>query len=356
MASVTLRRLAKRYDPHGRPALEELSLAVNDGEFFVLLGPSGCGKTTALRCIAGLDEPSAGEVLIGERDVTRLDPAARDVAMVFQTHALYPHLTVRRNIAFGLEVRRVPSAEIARRVQQAADRLGLGTLLDRRPGELSGGERQRVALGRALVREPQVFLLDEPLSHLEPTLRAELRAELLELHRALHTTVVYVTHDQIEAMTMGQRIAVLERGRLRQVGTPAELYGRPADVFVARFIGSPGMNILRGRGRGTGDDGGVVDCGAFSIPVSLERYEGEIYLGVRPEHVSLVAPDQGIGAADVRGVEPLGPDTLVRLDGGGEPLVARVHGIPDLRPGDRVGVKLDRRQLHLFDAAGARLP
>ena len=356
MASVTLRRLAKRYDPHGRPALEELSLAVNDGEFFVLLGPSGCGKTTALRCIAGLDEPSAGEVLIGERDVTRLDPAARDVAMVFQTHALYPHLTVRRNIAFGLEVRRVPAAEIARRVQQAADRLGLGTLLDRRPGELSGGERQRVALGRALVREPQVFLLDEPLSHLEPTLRAELRAELLELHRALHTTVVYVTHDQIEAMTMGQRIAVLERGRLRQVATPAELYGRPADVFVARFIGSPGMNILRGRGRGTGDDGGVVDCGAFSIPVSLERYEGEIYLGVRPEHVSLVAPDQGIGAADVRGVEPLGPDTLVRLDGGGEPLVARVHGIPDLRPGDRVGVKLDRRQLHLFDAAGARLP
>jgi len=355
VASVTLRRLAKRYDPHGRPALEELSLAVNDGEFFVLLGPSGCGKTTALRCIAGLDEPSAGEVLIGERDVTRLDPAARDVAMVFQTHALYPHLTVRRNIAFGLEVRRVPAAEIARRVQQAADRLGLGTLLDRRPGELSGGERQRVALGRALVREPQVFLLDEPLSHLEPTLRAELRAELLELHRALHTTVVYVTHDQIEAMTMGQRIAVLERGRLRQVGTPAELYGRPADVFVARFIGSPGMNILRGRGRGTGDDGGVVDCGAFSIPVSLERYEGEIYLGVRPEHVSLVAPDQGIGAADVRGVEPLGPDTLVRLDGGGEPLVARLHGIPDLRPGDRVGVKLDRRQLHLFDAAGARL-
>ena len=355
MASVTLRRLAKRYDPHGRPALEELSLAVNDGEFFVLLGPSGCGKTTALRCIAGLDEPSAGEVLIGERDVTRLDPAARDVAMVFQTHALYPHLTVRRNIAFGLEVRRVPAAEIARRVQQAADRLGLGTLLDRRPWELSGGERQRVALGRALVREPQVFLLDEPLSHLEPTLRAELRAELLELHRALHTTVVYVTHDQIEAMTMGQRIAVLERGRLRQVGTPAELYGRPADVFVARFIGSPGMNILRGRGRGTGDDGGVVDCGAFSIPVSLERYEGEIYLGVRPEHVSLVAPDQGIGAADVRGVEPLGPDTLVRLDGGGEPLVARLHGIPDLRPGDRVGVKLDRRQQHLFDAAGARL-
>ena len=356
MASVTLRRLAKRYHPDGRPALEDLSLDVRDGEFFVLLGPSGCGKTTALRCIAGLEEPSSGEVLIGGRDVTRLDPAARDVAMVFQTYALYPHLTVRRNIAFGLEVRRVPAAEIARRVQQVADRLGLGSLLDRKPAELSGGERQRVALGRALVREPQVFLLDEPLSNLEPTLRSDLRAELLDLHRALHTTVVYVTHDQIEAMTMGQRIAVLEGGRLRQVGTPAELYGRPADVFVARFIGNPGMNILRGRGRGVGEEGGIVDCGSWSVPVPLERYEGEIYLGVRPEHVSLVAPDQGVGAAEVRGVEPLGPDTLVRVDAGGPALVARVHGIPDLRPGDRVGVKLDRRQLHLFDAAGARLP
>ncbi len=198
--------------------------------------------------------------------------------------------------------------------------------------------------------------MDEPLSNLEPTLRGELRADLLELHRALHTTVVYVTHDQIEAMTMGQRIAVLEGGRLRQVGTPAEVYGRPADVFVARFIGNPGMNILRGRGRGAGEEGGIVDCGSWSVPVPLERYEGEIYLGVRPEHVSLVAPDQGVGAAEVRGVEPLGPDTLVRVDAGGPALVARVHGIPDLRLGDRVGVKLDRRQLHLFDAAGARLP
>jgi len=355
VASVTLRRLAKRYAPQSRPALEEVSLEVSDGEFFALVGPSGCGKTTLLRCIAGLEEPSAGEILLDGRDVTGLDPAARDIAMVFQTYALYPHLTVRRNIAFGLEVRRTPASEIARRVQQAADRLGLGTLLDRRPGELSVGERQRVALGRALVREPHVFLLDEPLSHLEPNLRIELRSELLELHRALHTTVVYVTHDQVEAMTMGQRIAVLEGGRLRQVGTPAELYGRPADVFVARFIGSPGMNILTGRGRATGDEGGVVDCGTWCVPVPLEGYEGEIYLGVRPEHVSLVAPDQGVGAAEVRGVEPLGPDTIVRLDAGGQPVAARLHGIPDLRPGDRVGVKLDRRQLHLFNATGARL-
>jgi len=356
VASVTLRRLAKRYDPEGRSAVDGLSLEVRDGELFVLLGPSGCGKTTVLRCIAGLEEPTAGEILIGERDVTRLDPAARDVAMVFQTQALYPHLTVRKNLAFGLEVRRVPAAEIARRVQQAAVRLRLEPLLDRRPGELSGGERQRVALGRALVREPQVFLLDEPLASLEPALRGELRDVLVDLHRALGATVVYVTHDQVEAMTMGQRIAVLEGGRLRQVGTPAELYGLPADVFVARFIGNPGMNILTGRGRGTGDAGGVVDCGTWSVPVPLERYEGEIYLGVRPEHVSLVASDQGIGTAHVRGVEPLGPDTLVRLDAGGQPLVARVHGISDLRAGDPVGVKLDRRQLHLFDAAGARLP
>jgi ABC-type sugar transport system ATPase subunit len=356
VASVTLRRLAKRYDPEGRSALDGLSLEVRDGELFVLLGPSGCGKTTVLRCIAGLEEPTVGEILIGERDVTRLHPAARDVAMVFQTQALYPHLTVRKNLAFGLEVRRVPAAEIARRVQQAAVRLRLEPLLDRRPGELSGGERQRVALGRALVREPQVFLLDEPLASLEPALRGELRDVLVDLHRAIGATVVYVTHDQVEAMTMGERIAVLEGGRLRQVGTPAELYGLPADVFVARFIGNPGMNILTGRGRGTGDAGGVVDCGTWSVPVPLERYEGEIYLGVRPEHVSLVASDQGIGTAHVRGVEPLGPDTLVRLDAGGQPLVARVHGISDLRAGDPVGVKLDRRQLHLFDAAGARLP
>src|SRR6184192_2109313 len=355
MASVTLRGLAKTYDPGGTQAVADLSLDVRDGEFFVLLGPSGCGKTTVVRCIGGLDEPTAGAILIGDQDVTHLSPGARDVAMVFQSHALYPHLSVRGNIAFGLEVRGVPAAEIARRVEHAAGRLGLTAALERRPGALSGGERQRVALARAIVREPRVFLYDEPLGNLDPTLRGELRAELLELHRALGVTVVYVTHDQVEAMTMGQRIAVLAAGRLRQLGSPAEVYGQPADVFVARFIGNPGMNVLTGRGRGAGRGGGVVDCGAWSIPVSLERYEGEIYLGVRPEHVSLVAPDQGIGAADVRGVEPLGPDTLVRLDGGGEPLVARLHGIPDLRPGDRVGVKLDRRQLHLFDAAGARL-
>jgi len=355
MASVTLRGLAKTYDPGGTQAVADLSLDVHDGEFFVLLGPSGCGKTTVLRCIAGLETPSAGEIRIGDRDVTQLSPGERDVAMVFQSHALYPHLSAWGNIAFGLEVRGVAAAEIARRVEQAAQRLGLTGALERRPGALSGGERQRVALARAIVREPHVFLYDEPLAHLDPTQRGELRAELLELHRALGVTVVYVTHDQVEAMTMGQRIAVLAAGRLRQLGSPAEVYGRPADVFVARFIGNPGMNVLTGRGRGAGRGGGVVDCGAWSIAVPLEHYEGEIHLGVRPEHVRLCAPDQGTATAEIRVVEPLGADTLIHLDTGSQRVIARVAGFPDFRSGDRVGVTLDRQHLHLFDAGGARL-
>jgi multiple sugar transport system ATP-binding protein len=365
VAAVTLRRLSKRYRSDGRAALDGVSLDIRDGELFVVVGPSGSGKTTLLRCIAGLEEMAAGEVLLGARDVTRAPPAERDVAMVFQTQALYPHLTVRGNIAFGLEVRRMPRPDIARRVETAAKRLRLDAVLDRYPAQLSGGERQRVALGRAMVREPQAFLLDEPLASLEPTLRDALRAELLELHRALGATMLYVTHDQAEAMALGQRIAILDEGRVRQLGTPAELYQRPANVFVARFLGSPGMNILTGHAQGAhagageaagaGAGMGVVDCGAWSVPVPLERYEGEIHLGVRPEHISLVAPDQGLGPADVRVVEPLGADTLVRLDAGDQKLVARVPGIPDWRPGDRVGVKLDRQKLHLFDAAGERI-
>ena len=246
MARVELRHLTKGFGAGGKPVLQDLSVEVGAGEFFVLLGPSGCGKTTALRCIAGLESPDAGEILIGERDVTSMPPAERDVAMVFQNYALYPHLTARQNIAFPLEMRRVAKSEVARRVEEAAARLGLAELLDRRPAQLSGGQRQRVALGRAIVRAPQVFLFDEPLSNLDARLRVEMRAELLKLHRALGATMVYVTHDQVEAMTMGQRIAVLHEGRLRQLGTPTEVYQRPADVFVARFIGSPGMNILHG--------------------------------------------------------------------------------------------------------------
>jgi len=355
MASVTLRRLTKTFDAVAKPALHELSLDVRDREFLVLLGPSGCGKTTALRCIAGLEVPTAGEILIGEREVTHLPPADRDVAMVFQNYALYPHLTARANIAFGLEVRGVAAPEIARRVRETAERLDLVELLDRMPGQLSGGQRQRVALGRAIVRAPLVFLFDEPLSNLDATLRTALRAELLGLHRTLGATIVYVTQDQVEAMTMGQRIAVLHEGRLRQLGTPAQVYQRPADVFVARFIGSPGMNVLPGRGRGMGEGGGVVDCGTLSVPVALEHYEGEIHLGVRPEHVTLCGADQGMGNAAVVVIEPLGAETLVHLSAGGLPLVARLPGLVELRAGDSVGVKLDRRHLHLFDVAGERL-
>jgi ABC-type sugar transport system ATPase subunit len=355
MASVTLRQLSKSFDAHTPPALRELSLDARDGEFLVLLGPSGCGKTTVLRCIAGLEEPTSGQILIGERDVTDLAPARRDVAMVFQNYALYPHLSVRDNIAFGLEVRHVPPPQITRRVLEAADRLGLRDLLDRRPAQLSGGQRQRVALGRAMVREPLVFLFDEPLSNLDAQLRTEMRAELLTLHRQLRATMIYVTHDQVEAMTMGQRIAVLHEGRLRQVGTPAEVYERPADVFVARFVGHPGMNILRGRGIGKGPRSRAVEAGSLALPVALPHYDGDVQLGIRPEHLALCPPDQGVGNAEVLVVEPLGSETLVHLDAGGQPLVAKVPGIPALGVGQRLGVQPDLARLHFFDAAGARL-
>lgn len=353
MASVNVRRLSKVYDG-GVQALHHLDLDVPDGELLVLLGPSGSGKTTVLRCIAGLEEPTTGEIVIGERVVTPLSPAERDVAMVFQTPALYPHLTVRENIAFPLEIRRVALAQIARRVLEAATRLGLKDVLDRMPDQLSEGERQRVALGRAIVRGPQAFLLDEPLSRLDAKLRIELRGELLALHRALGATMIYVTHDQTEAMTIGQRIAVLHEGRIRQVGTPEEVYQRPADVHVARFVGTPGMNVLQGRGR-AGEKGRVIEVGSLTIPVELSTYEGELQLGIRPEFVGLCAVDQGVGNVDVLVVEPLGSETLVHLNAGGQPLVARLPGFADVRVGTRVGVKLDRRRLYLFDAAGAPL-
>src|SRR6266511_3233416 len=358
MASVTLRGLSKTFEGAAQAAVRDVSLEVRDGELLVLLGPSGCGKTTLLRCIAGLEDPTAGEVLIGDRVVTDLPPAERDVAMVFQSYALYPHLDVRENIAFALEMRGVAPPEMARRVAETAARLGLGDLLDRRPEQLSGGQRQRVALARAIVRHPQLFLFDEPLSNLDAPLRIELRAELLALHRALPTTMVYVTHDQVEALTMGQRIAVLHEGRLRQVGTPADVYERPADVFVARLVGSPGMNVLEGQGRGGGgEDGGrVVEAGSLLVPITLTEYEGQLFLGVRPEHVGLCAVDKGAGNGDVLMVEPRGNETIVHLNVGGQPLVARLPGLVDVQLGTRVGVKLDRRQLHLFDAAGVRIP
>ena len=346
MASVTLRGLTKAFDDTTQAALRDLSLEVRDGEFLVLLGPSGCGKTTALRCIAGLEDPTAGDVLIGERVVTHLPPADRDVAMVFQNYALYPHLTVFENIAFALDLRGVPQADIDRRVTDTATRLGLADLLERRPAQLSGGQRQRTALARATVREPAVFLLDEPLSNLDAHLRSELRAELLALHRALRATMIYVTHDQVEAMTMGQRIAVLHEGQLRQVGTPAEVYERPADIFVARGVGRPAMNVLAGRAAGgTGAEDRIVECGTLRIPVALPTYEGQVHIGVRPEHVGLCGVNQGVGTGDI-----------LACNAGGQALVARLPGLVDVQVGTRVGVKFDRHHLHLFDAGGVRIP
>ena len=344
MASVTLRGLTKRFDS-GHAALQDLSLEVADGEFLVLLGPSGCGKTTALRCVAGLEEPTSGEILIGERDVTLVPPAQRNVAMVFQNYALYPHLSVRDNIAFPLTIRGIPKAELIWRVRAAAERLAVGDLLDRRPAELSGGQRQRVALGRAIVREPSVFLFDEPLSNLDAQLRVEMRTEILRLHRALAATMIYVTHDQVEAMTMGQRIAVMHQGRLHQAGTPAEVYGQPADLFTARFIGSPGMNVV-----------------AFTEPPRPfrlrvpRRLTGHVaHVGVRPEHLALTTPGKSTSDAVVRLVEPLGAETLVHLDAGGQSLVARVAGIPDLAEHARVGLRVESAHLHFFDGDGIRL-
>src|SRR5438093_1445767 len=354
MASVALRQLSKVFGG-GIQALHPLDLDVRDGELLVLLGPSGSGKTTVLRCIAGLEEPTSGDVVIGERVVTHDAPAARDVAMVFQTPALYPHLSVRENIAFPLEMRGVADGQVARRVAEAAARLGIEPVLDRMPDRLAEGERQRAALARAIVRGPQAFLFDEPLSRLDARLRTELRAELLSLHRALGATMIYVTHDQTEAMTMGQRIAVLHEGRLRQVGTPEEVYERPADVHVARFVGTPGMNVLQGRGRGTEQEGRVIEAGSLVIPVELSTYDGELQVGIRPEFVGLCAVDKGVGNVDVLVVEPLGSETLVHLNTGGQALVARLPGFADVRVGTRVGVKVDRRRLYLFDAAGAPL-
>jgi sn-glycerol 3-phosphate transport system ATP-binding protein len=303
----------------------------------VLVGPSGCGKSTALRMVAGLEQPTGGSILIGGRDVAGLSPGARDVAMVFQSYALYPHMTVRKNLAFPLRRRRMEKAEIDRRVAAVAEMLELEELLHRKPAQLSGGQRQRVAMGRALIREPLAFLLDEPLSNLDAKLRSELRAELKRLHARLETTMIYVTHDQVEAMTLGDRIAVMNRGRLLQVGTPDEVYGRPRNVFVARFVGSPAMNLLPGTAVGQG---------------------AAVTIGIRPE---LLRPAgelaDGLGLTVVAEVvEPLGSDVFVhgRTDAG-DAVVARLPGKARVAPGDRVALAVAASDVHRFDAESGDL-
>ena len=366
-AGVSLRRLEKRFGAVA--ALHPLDLDVAPGELVVLVGPSGCGKTTALRLIAGLEDPTAGEVRIGDRDVVGVEPADRDIAMVFQSYALYPHMSVRENLAFGLRMRKTAAAEIARRVAWAAQVLGLDALLDRRPGELSGGQKQRVAFGRAMVREPQVFLFDEPLSNLDARLRADMRREIAELHSRLGATMVYVTHDQVEAMTLGQRIAVLQDGHLRQYASPLEIYRRPATLFVAGFIGTPAINVAPVILEGGGDLGTVLVAGRLRLflpsdvtarlhqaAVGQAVAQGPVTLAVRPEALSLASPDGAELLTRVVRVEQLGNEALVHVDGPADvPWVVRAPATVAVAPGAAVGLRVERAAALLFDDRGTRL-
>jgi multiple sugar transport system ATP-binding protein len=349
MATVTFDHLTKRFDDV--LAVSDLSLEITDGEFLVFVGPSGCGKTTALRCLAGLEEISSGRLKIGERVVNRVPAKDRNIAMVFQSYALYPHMTVFENLAFGLKLLKTPKTEIRRRVDEAARILDLSQLVDRKPKQLSGGQRQRVALGRAIVREPAVFLMDEPLSNLDAKLRVQTRAEILRLQRRLETTTIYVTHDQVEAMTMGDRIAVMSAGVLQQVGTPRELYEHPINVFVAAFIGSPAMNFLRGQV----EDGVIrLENTTVDLPPAVRTVasRGDVIVGFRPEHVRLRAGETDATAcipARVDVVEYLGDDELVHVQAGSTELVALLPADERLRPGEEIELRVPLERLHLFD-------
>lgn len=348
MASIEFKRVVKRYADNA-PTVPGLDLQVRDGEFMVLVGPSGCGKSTTLRMIAGLESVSDGELWIGDRLVNHLPPKDRDVAMVFQNYALYPHMSVFENMAFGLRVRKQPEAVIQTKVQQAAETLGLADLLARKPGQLSGGQCQRVALGRAIVRDPQVFLFDEPLSNLDAELRVQMRANIGRLHREFATTSVYVTHDQVEAMTLGSRIAILNGGELMQVGSPMELYGEPDNVFVASFMGSPPMNIVPVQNRGGGLVNGLLDI-ARSDTSGLA---GELLLGVRPEKLCYAAeaPEHWPRLrAPIEMVETLGAEMLVHVGSDRERLIARLPGLRPLTPGATLELALDPDAIYLFDA------
>lgn len=358
MAGVVYDHVTKQFGEV--KAVNDLSLEIKDKEFLVLVGPSGCGKTTALRLLAGLEEVSMGNIFIGERRVNDVAPKDRDIAMVFQSYALYPHMSVYDNMAFGLRLRKTPKSEIDRRVRAAADTLGIRDLLTRKPKQLSGGQRQRVALGRAIVREPKVFLMDEPLSNLDAKLRVQTRAEILKLHQRLETTFIYVTHDQVEAMTMGTRIAVMKDGILQQLDTPQRLYDCPANTFVAGFIGSPAMNFFDAKVAGS-DKEMFLDAEEFRLPAPPDRREKltgfmgrPVVLGIRPEdiHDRDYAPGNLNGApvdvlVDV--IEPMGSEIYLHLLSGAKSYVARVDPRSKARPGNSVQVLMNLDRLHLFD-------
>jgi multiple sugar transport system ATP-binding protein len=363
MATVALDGVTKTY-PNGAVALAGVTLSIADAEVVVLVGPSGCGKSTLLRVVAGLEKPTQGTVRIGERVVNGLAPQERNVAMVFQDYALYPHLTVHGNLAFPLRMRRLAAAEVEARVAHTAEMLGLGPLLGRLPRQLSGGQRQRVAMGRALVRDPSVFLLDEPLSNLDAKLRGQVRTDIEALQRRTRTTMLYVTHDQVEAMTLGHRIAVLDQGRLRQIGPAREIYEHPANTFVAGFIGSPPMNLFPVRVE-TAARTARLCIGSQHVPVRSERlagavagpaFAGPLTAGVRPEALRLTAPDDpDVLVARVGQSEALGHESLVYLPVENEMLVARLNGMEVPARDQTVGIVLDLDRLYLFDAAGEAL-
>ncbi|MCR5122840.1 MAG: sn-glycerol-3-phosphate ABC transporter ATP-binding protein UgpC [Ruminococcus sp.] len=371
MASVALREIYKKY-PGGVIAVSDFNIEIKDKEFIILVGPSGCGKSTTLRMIAGLEEISEGELWIGDRLVNDIAPKDRDIAMVFQNYALYPHMTVFENMAFGLKLRKVPKDEIAKKVEEAAKALDIAHLLDRKPKALSGGQRQRVALGRAIVREPKVFLLDEPLSNLDAKLRAQMRTEISKLHKRLGTTFIYVTHDQTEAMTMGDRIVVMKDGYIQQIDTPQNLYSYPVNQFVAGFIGSPQMNFIDAR---LIKEGGkyVVEFGSedtktsrgvkyyIEVPESKADPDAleplvnkEIVLGIRPECIHdeemfLSTAKTGIIETNVEVTEMMGAETYLYLNCEGIPLTARVSARSTARPQDTIKVALDANRIHIFD-------
>jgi sn-glycerol 3-phosphate transport system ATP-binding protein len=362
MPGLTFEHVTKEF-PGGTMAVRDLSLAIGDGEFMIFVGPSGCGKTTALRMVAGLEKITSGTISIGDREINDISPRDRDIAMVFQNYALYPHMTVRKNLAFGLKERKTPKDEIEKRVTEVSAMLGIDDLLARRPAQLSGGQRQRVAMGRALVREPAAFLLDEPLSNLDAKLRVQVRGDLKRLHQRLGITTIYVTHDQVEAMTLGDRVAVMSNGVLQQLGAPQDVYDRPANLFVAGFIGSPPMNLLRAEARG-----GVANAGDLSLPIA-GLPDGDVVLGLRPEHLRPATDGQPSTEFQVEVVEPLGDGvivhgtvsgTLVTAPSGDDEVLPRLAGEraeittkfePTLRPtpGERMRLMIAPHHVHVFD-------
>ena len=360
MAGLKLQNIVKRFGQI--EVIHGVSLQIEDGEFVVFVGPSGCGKSTMLRIIAGLEEASEGEVWIGGRQVNDIDPANRGVAMVFQTYALYPHMSVEENMGFGLRMAKRPKHEIKERVARAAEILQLSAYLKRRPKELSGGQRQRVAIGRAIVREPDVFLFDEPLSNLDAELRVQMRIELSKLHSELQTTMIYVTHDQVEAMTLADKIVVLNEGKIEQIGVPLDLYQRPANFFVAGFIGAPRMNFLKVHAEYTAENTVVIAGPDFpSRPLSLQKTKSadlapgaELTLGLRPEHIQVCEPGSGASTLLIEVVENLGDLTFLHgTTPAGNRITLNVKGFQNYRYADAVGFRFDANHAHLFDSAGS---